>query len=226
MQRAGEPSWRLSATDGHDLDLLLWFRDALGLVAPGDDVPPRAVPRPPDRSGLLADDARAAAAGRWAVWWRAAVAFAGEGHLVEAPAGAGPFLAWVRERGVVHEAIGAPPGFAALGDVPALRAAVARLFPDARRDLSGREAAPAGALPRRVTPDDHRELAVLAADVARAHGVGTGAVRGAVLVVAVAGPWWRLVGPGVVVCSPDYRDDAAFAAEVVRAAFASGVARA
>ncbi|MFE6235811.1 hypothetical protein [Cellulosimicrobium sp. NPDC057862] len=50
-------------TDGHDLDLLLWFRDALGLVVPGDDVPPRAVPRSPDRSGLLGDDERVAAVG-------------------------------------------------------------------------------------------------------------------------------------------------------------------
>ncbi|GEM_PF-1452957 len=226
MQSVGEPSWRLSVTDGHDLDLLLWIRDALGLVVPGADVPPGAVPRPPDRSGLLADDERAAAAARWAVWWRAALAFAGEGQRAEAPSGEGAFLAWVRERAVVHEAIGAPPGFAALGDLPALRDAVVRLVPDARRDLSGREAARAGALPRRATADGHRELAALAEGVARAHGVGTGAVRGAVLVVAVEGPWWRLVGPGVVVCSPDDGDDAAFTAEVVRAAFASGIARA
>lgn len=223
MQRAGEPSWRLSVADGHDLDLLLWFRDALGLVVLGDDVPPRAVPRPPDRSGLLADDERVAASGRWAAWWRAALAFAGEGQVAEPPAGEGPFLSWVRERAVVHEAIGAPPGFAALGDVPALRDAVVRLFPEAWRDLSAREAARAGELPRRATAGDHRGLAALADDVARAHGVGIGAVRGAVLVVAVEGPWWRLVGPGVVACSPDDGDDAALAAVVVRAAFESGL---
>ncbi|QJW36449.1 hypothetical protein [Cellulosimicrobium protaetiae] len=211
-------------TEGYDLDLLLWFRDALGLVVLGDDVPPRAVPRSPDRSDQLADDERVAAAGRWAAWWRAALAFAGESQRAEAPAGKGQFLAWVHERAVVHEAIGVPPDFAALSDVPSLRDAVVRLFADARRDLSGREAARAGALPRRATAEDHRGLAALAEDVARAHGVGIGAVRGAVLVVAVEGPWWRLVGPGVVVCSSSaYGDDAAFTSEVVRAAFVSAL---
>lgn len=223
MQLAGEPSWRLSESDGADLDLLLWCRDALGLSVPGDDLPPPAVPRTPDRSGLMTESDRAPAADRWASWWRTAARFAGEGHLEEPPSGEGPFLAWARERSAARDAIGAPPDFSALGDVPALRDAVVRLFPEAHRWLTGREEARARALRERDTTDGHRVLGALAEDVALAHGVGIGAVRGAVVVVSVDGAWWRLVAPGAVVCSPAYIDDAAFADEVVRAAFESGL---
>ncbi|NDO91198.1 hypothetical protein [Cellulosimicrobium composti] len=221
MRFEGRPSWRLSVSDGGDLDLLLWVRDALRLVVPSDDVPPRCEPGTPDRSALVPAGERDAAASRWYGWWCSALAFEAAGRTEEPPSGEDAFLGWVRARSVARDGVGAPPAFSALGDVRVLRDAVARLFPEAHRTLAAREAGRAMALHRREAADDRRALA---ADVARSHGVGTGDVRGAVLVVAVAGPWWRVAAPGVVVCSASaYVDDAAFAAQVVRAAFESGL---
>ncbi|MFB7886640.1 hypothetical protein ACFCZ3_01235 [Cellulosimicrobium cellulans] len=221
MRFEGRPSWRLSVSDGGDLDLLLWVRDALGLVAAADDTPPHCEPAPADRSALLAADARDAAASRWIVWWRAALAFEAAGRIAERPSGEAAFLGWVRARSVARDAVGSPPAFAALDDVPALRDAVARLLPEAHRALAEREADRAEVLHRRTAADDRRALA---AEVARTHGVGIGDVRGAVLVVPVAGTWWRVAAPGAVVCSASaYVGDAAFATEVVRAAFESGL---
>ncbi|WP_336725199.1 hypothetical protein [Cellulosimicrobium cellulans] len=221
MRFEGRPSWRLSVSDGGDLDLLLWVRDALGLVAAADDTPPHCEPAPADRSALLRADARDAAASRWIVWWRAALAFEAAGRIEEPPPGEDAFLGWVRARSVARDAVGSPPAFAALDDVPGLRDAVARLWPEAHRALAERAADRAEVLHRRTAADDRRALA---AEVARTHGVGIGDVRGAVLVVPVAGTWWRVAAPGTVVCSASaYVDDAAFATEVVRAAFESGL---
>lgn len=221
MRFEGQPSWRLSVSDDGDLDLLLWVRDALGLDVAADDAPPRSEPGPPDRSALVPADACDAAASRWIAWWRAALAFEAAGRTEEPPPGEDAFLGWVRARSVARDAVGSPPAFAALDDVPALRDAVARLFPEAHRALAAREADDARAWHRRAAADDRRALA---ADVARTHGVGIGDVRGAVLVVQTAGPWWRVAAPGAVVCSASaYVDDLAFAAEVVRAAFESGL---
>lgn len=220
MRFEGRPSWRLSVSDGGDLDLLLWVRDALRLVVVAD-APPRCEPRPPDRSALVPAHERDAAASRWIVWWRAALAFEAAGRTEEPPPGEDAFLGWVRARSVARDAVGSPPAFAALDDVPALRDAVARLFPEAHRALAAREGDRARSLHRRAAADDPRALA---ADVARTHGFGIGYVRGAVLVVPVAGPWWRVAAPGAVVCSASaYAADAAFATEVVRAAFESGL---
>ncbi|MBN0041342.1 hypothetical protein JN535_14335 [Cellulosimicrobium cellulans] len=208
-------------SDSADLDLLVRVRDALGLVVAADDAPPRCEPGPPDRSALLPAEGRDAAARRWLAWWRAALALDAAGRTEEPPPGEEAFLAWVRARSVAWDAVGSPPAFAALGDAPALRDAVVHLFPEARRALAAREADRARRLHRRAEADDRRALAE---DVARTHGVGIGDVRGALLVVSVAGPWWRIVAPGAVVCSAsDYADDAAFATEVVRAAFESGL---
>lgn len=221
MRFEGRSSWRLSVSDDGGLDLLLWVRDALGLVVAADDAPPRCEPGPPDRSALVPADARDAAASRWIAWWRAALAFEAAGRTEEPPPGEDAFLGWVRARSVARDAVGSPPAFAALDDVPALRDAVSRLFPEAHRALAAREADRARALHGRTAADDGRALA---ADVARTHGVTIGDVRGAVLVVPVAGQWWRVAAPGAVVCSASaYVDDPAFAAEVVRAAFESGL---
>lgn len=221
MRFEGRPSWRLSVSDDGDLGLLLWVRDALALAVSADDAPPRSEPGPPDRSALVPADERDAAASRWIAWWRAALAFEAVGRTQEPPAGEDAFLGWVRARSVARDAIGSPPAFAALDDVPALRDAVAHLFPEAHRALAAREADRARALHRRTAADDRRALV---GDVARTHGVGIGEVRGAVLLVPVAGPWWRVAAPGAVVCSASaYVDDAAFAAEVVRVAFEYGL---
>ena len=68
MRFEARPSWRLSVSDDGDLDLLLWFRDALGLVDAADDAPPRCEPGPPDRSALVVLTGQVGQSGdRWLV---------------------------------------------------------------------------------------------------------------------------------------------------------------
>jgi hypothetical protein len=64
-------------------------------------------------------------------------------------------------------------------------------------------------------------------DVAEAviaeHAVSPGRVRGAVIVLSVAGSWSRIVEPGVVLCSDEaYLDDSQFAV-VLKDMFESGL---
>jgi hypothetical protein len=221
MRYAGAPSWSLSLAVGSEPDPALYVRDALRLEVSEATSPPALDPPPPDRRDLLTAEERAAAARQWPRWWRAILDL--EARFYAAPGGrerTEDFLARVR----AHDAertrlVGEPPDFAALVDAPALRSAVVALHPEARawqRRATRRDVQPSEAWHAGV-----REIA--GSLVAR--GVAPQDVRATVLAVSVPGTWWAPVGPGVVVCALGCLDDEDIGAELVRAAFESGLPR-
>jgi hypothetical protein len=225
VRAAGERSWRLSVSDGGLLPAALWLRDALSLELARDiavdDVPPRLLDAPPDRSDVVPVAERSVAATRWGAWWRDLVRFEASGELARTPSTPDAFLAWAGERDTERQALGAPPGFDGLADVPVLRGAAAHLYREARDHLDRHEAAGGD---RQAVPPYAVRARDVAAAVAAEHAVEPGALRGAVLVLDVEGPWWRVVAPGAVACSADCLDDDDGRAEaVLRAAFVSGL---
>ncbi|WP_435736298.1 hypothetical protein V5D56_16100 [Cellulosimicrobium sp. PMB13] len=228
MRTAGEASWRLSVSDGGALDEALWLRDALSLDLSldrsvddaADDVPPRVLGAAPDRSELVPVAERAAVATRWLAWWRDLVRLEVADRLAEAPSGPDAFLAWAGARHDERQVLGTPPEYDGLGDVPPLQRAAVLLHPEARERLDRRERT---AGPRQAAPQYAVTARDVVAAVASERRVSPGALRGAVLVLDVDGPWWRAVAPGAVACSADVLDDASRAEGVLRVAFESGL---
>jgi hypothetical protein len=216
VRRSGSPSWSLSVSDEGSLDQALFVRDALGLDTADDPLaPPALASRPPDYSDLLDGQSRAEVALAWAAWWRAALAFEARWRRTQP----GPDLkTWVRAREEDRaRAVGAPPDFAPLAGSMALQRAVAALHDEARRWPGGSD--------RQIDPGSNYELTRAVADetIAR-YGVSPDRVNGIVFVLGVSGVWWRLVQPGVVVCSVAALKDPGTTAELLREAFESGLA--
>lgn len=214
MRRVGSPSWSLSVSNEGSLDLALYVRDALGLDT-GDDplAPPPLSHRPPDRSRLLDGSEPSDVVEQWAAWWRTALAF--EARWRRRTPGS-DVEGWVRERAVDRESsVGEAPDFAALAGSPALQRAVVALQVEARRWPDGAETLEPGA-------NDELTRAVAEETIAR-HGVSPDEVTGIVFVIGVDGAWWRLVEPGVVVCSAASLRDAGTTADLLRRVFESGL---
>jgi hypothetical protein len=213
MQVAGRPSWRFEHGNGQcsHLRAALFVRDLAGLVVPPSiDVPPPLAAEwlagqlPPGPALTPAD--LAAAAAQWLEWWRALLA----STVAEArpPYGAdmAEVLAWLSNR---HAAVFDPPEFGSLATMPELRA-VAR----ATRQIHPR-------VPDRPGSLDYHLIRSVAEQTAADFGVPIDAIDGTVHVLDVQGSWWHVVGPGCVLCSPAATTDAATAAQLLRAVFAS-----
>jgi hypothetical protein len=217
MQVAGRPSWRFEHGNGQcsHLRAALFARDSAGLaVPPSIDVPPPlaaewlAGQAPPGLAALTAADL-AAAATQWLEWWRALVA----STVAEArpPHGAdtAEVLAWLSNR---HAAVFDPPEFGSLTAMPELRA-VAR----ATQQIHPR-------VPDRSGSFDYPLIRSTAEQTATDFGVPIDAIDGTAHVLDVQGSWWYVPGPGCVLCSPAATTDAAAAAKLLRAVFASRLA--
>ncbi|PFG38231.1 hypothetical protein ATJ97_0703 [Georgenia soli] len=105
----------------------------------------------------------------------------------------------------------------ALADGPALRQTVVALHEEAKRwsASSDRKEVEGGA------PYDL--VRATAEETISRHGVPPDQVSGIVFVVDVDGAWWRLVEPGVVVCSASALRDHATAEGLLREVFESGL---
>jgi hypothetical protein len=214
VRRSGSSSWSLSVSDEASLDLALYVRDALRLDTRDPLSPPGLVDSPPDRSDLLDGSEPGDVSQQWAAWWRTALAFETRWRR-RAP---GPDLeSWVRERGEDRaRTVGDSPDFAALTESPALQRAVVALHEEARRRPDRGAGAEAGA-PYDLVRSTAEET------IAR-HGVSPDRVNGIVFVVSVDGLWWRLVEPGVVVCSAACLQNTRTTAQLLREVFESGLA--
>jgi len=216
VRRSGSSSWSLSVSDEASLDFALYVRDALRLDTTSHSLaPPLLHPQPPDRSDLLDGAELAALAGEWAAWWRTALAF--EARLRRRPPGQ-DFAGWARERSEDRaRTVGDSPDFAVLAGALALHRAVVELHEEARRwrDAVDRAEVESGA--------PYELVRSIAEETITRHGVSPDQVTGIVFVITVDGSWWRLVEPGVVVCSSASLHEAGTAADLLRAVFESAL---
>lgn len=195
MHEVGTPSWSLSVS--HDpRPFALYVRDALELDVSGEGLsPPPLSPRPPSRRELLSAAERAQVGADWAGWWRAVLHHEAVLHSVRPPGS--DFVTWYRRLAAERDAeVGEAPDFAALADRPALHRACMVLSPHARdwdryEPVEGSTTEPVTSL----------NLSGIAAVIADLHGVDVDRLHGLVLAVDVEGAWWRVVEPGVLVCS-------------------------
>ncbi|MFP3712668.1 hypothetical protein [Puerhibacterium sp. TATVAM-FAB25] len=208
MRCAGGRSWQLSVGDDTSLTAALVVRDAAGIVVPHDggrapaDVPPPLLD-PPPRDDALSTDERAAAGADWLAWYRALLGLTVRDHHDPPPPGVGrAWQRWAQARSAAHDAVGAAPDFAGLATAPLLRrAAVAAFRGPARADRGIAASLPVD----RTTWAGQRAIADEI--VARRHA-DPGELHGAVVLLPVAGVWWHLAAPGVVLASgAAYRDD-------------------
>jgi hypothetical protein len=183
----------LDLSDSDLMDTALFVRDAAGLLAPGSlELPPALEGPLVDHRRVLSERDRATASMQWGGWWRriVEVEFGARRPLGRSSAGQlGPaVIADLR-------AVSDPPEFTALAHVPELRAAARASFDDAvrwqrRRDVSRYEAVMEWPM-----------VAQAVEDVAFDRRVPVDVLSAAIMVLPVAGAWWRGVGPGQMLCS-------------------------
>jgi hypothetical protein len=197
MRRAGPGSWRFAHDLDESLHCLLYLRDALRLPIDAAG-PPRLAGEIPDRSDLLGAAAARSAAAWWPSWWSAAA-------TQWAPTQLGPpsdqvdQRRWRRELVARHRQLVDPPGWVSLAGRPALRDAASALWGEACRWFARAEQP-------YLPPSCHDVFAWervrdRAERAAIDHEVSPAEVNGCAEVLLVEGSWWRLVAPGVALCS-------------------------
>jgi hypothetical protein len=209
MRFADRPSWRFGYGNGNCSYLLaaLFARDSAALAIPlAVDVPPLlaeewlAGESPAGLAAIPATDLEAAA-GQWLAWWRAQV-----GSLPPGGADVAERLSWLASR---HAAVFDPPDFRSLAAMRELQA-VAR----AAQQVHPR-------VPDRSGSFDYHLIRSVAERTAADFGVPIDAIDATAHVLDVQGSWWRVIGPGCVLCSPAATSNPAVATELLTAAFAS-----
>jgi hypothetical protein len=217
MHVAGRPSWRFASGNGQcsDLHQALFARDSAGLaVVPSPDVPPPLAAEwlageSPRGVSAFATADLSAAADQWLTWWRQLLAV--KARLVDSrpPPGAAmaTTLAWTESlyRSVVFD----PPDFDSLASAPQLQAVV----------RATQQSHPP--VPDRSGSFDYQIVRQTALRTAAHFSVPIDVMNARAHVLDVQGSWWRVVGPGCVLCSPAATSDPAVAAELLTAAFAS-----
>ena len=175
MRTAGSRSWRLEVSDSDLAVMALFVRDAVGLEPSSAVLPPALDSPVADLRDILSDRDRADASVQWLSWWA---------QILDVEFDA---LAAIR-------AVSDPPEFTVLAHAPQLQAAVRANFDDASRWRRLRTARLEAAL-------EWDAIKQAVDDVAFDRQVPVHACSGTVVVLPVAGQWWRRIAPGQVLCS-------------------------
>jgi hypothetical protein len=214
MERAGSTSWCFAQDVSQPLNVLLYFREVLGLsVLPPTVAPPRVVgadeiqPAP----ALDVDDPRTADE-EFTAWWARVLGYEAGRQLATANRAA------PRRDRSGRQQVFDPPDWHCL-DGSVLRGSVRDHFVPARRWSLDRQQEIVGSCPGALF--DPSVLADLAAEAAERRQVPMGGIAGAVLIIAVAGPWWALLHEGVAVCSIMATRDPTIARRIAAKVFAS-----
>jgi hypothetical protein len=219
VELVGSPSWQLSEAEGDRLHVLLYIRDVAGLEVPAEvDAPPRLVGLPPRGSPVLDDAGRRRAGVDWVSWWHALLEVEGREQPATDGGDDSSLWAWAEDLGRVWDA----PEFRSLAGLRALREVTLALYPEARRWV---DAGPSS--PSRLRGGGHFPWTAVrdaAEGVTAERGVGSGQVRGRVVVLEVEGVWCRRVAPGTILCSTAAPEDPRTARAVLRDAFEAGLA--
>ena len=203
-------------SDSDLAEMALFVRDAVGLIEPAAADPPPALTGPvADLSGVLNDRDRADASAQWVSWWQQILEVEfGVKRVPSRPAvgrRASEVVAAVRT-------VSDPPEFTALAHVPQLREAARASFDDVsrwqRRRVSRLEAGSGGDVVKQAVDD-----------VAFDREVPVEALSGALVVLPVAGLWWRRIAPGQALCSEAAMSSPQTSYQVVYEVFASSLDR-
>ena len=214
VRTAGLGSWRLEVSDSDVAELALFVRDAVGLVVPAaGDLPPALNGPVADLSGMLSDRDSPDASRQWVWWWQQILELEfGVNRGPRLPAGerrASEVVAAVRT-------VSDPPEFTALADMPQLRAAVRASFDDFSRWRRHRVS--------RLEAGANVDVVKQAVDdVAFDRQVPVEALSGTIVVLPVAGRWWRRIAPGRVLCSDSTTSSPGTHYQVVYEVFASSL---
>lgn len=153
-------------------------------------------------------------------WYRAVVDLIVEEQRDPPPSGVGKaWQRWARARAAARDAVGAWPEFAGLASEPLLRRAALAAY----RDPPPSDRGIAAALPTdRATWFAQRAIVD---DIVARRGADPGDLDGAVVLLPVAGTWWHLAAPGVVLASGDAYLDEGLGRALVRTALESSLDR-
>lgn len=223
MFRAGAESWRAGVDDNPRLvHMALYIRDACGLDVPDDpSVPPRLLGEHVDHTGDLTQEIRESAGEQWLSWWHPIIAFEGAQQLgtLQLP---GTGIERLEALTAVHESLLDWPELDVLTDQPALQEAVRASYEDASRWQSERSRE-VGRTRRTRGEFGHDVFRPIAEALVARLGVRPGQLRAGVIVAAVAGTWFSLAAPGVLLCSESIVADPERFAALVEEAFVSGL---
>lgn len=222
MQLTGSGSWRFEERNPQLLHIALFVRDAAHLaVLQSADVPPLLASDMPDHAEVLSADERAVAATQWVTWWRQLVDHEVREVRLPRDRGGGQDA---RTRGRAKferlQKVFDPPEFGSLGNMPALRSAVVRIYVDAvdwsnspeQRSRDPEQGAIGWSLVRSV-----------AESIASDQGVSLDVLDAALIVLDVEGPWSHIAGPGCALCSNVVPADLQAARTLLNDLFISGL---
>jgi hypothetical protein len=224
MRVAGRLSWRFEYGNGQASDLrdALFARDVAGLEVPPshDDIPPPLVAEwlvgqpPPGLAALTAADL-AAAADQWLRWWRLLLTNRVSVDESRPPPGAAveTVMAWAKL--LYESAVFDPPDFDSLASAPELQSVVRATHGARPRGLADRSGS-----------FNYQLIRLIAEQTAAEFGVSMDAIDATAHVLDVQGSWWRVIGPGCVLCSPAATTDPEIAEPLLRELFASRLGRA
>lgn len=203
MRTAGSQSWRLEVFDSDLAVMALFVRDAVGLEPSSAVLPPALDGPVADLRDILSDRDRGDASVQWLQWWAQIldVEFArGIDALTAIRAGSDP------------------PELNVLAHASQLQTAVRTRFDDASRWRRLRTGRLQAAL-------DWGVIKQAVGDVAFDRQVPVHACSGTVVVLPVAGPWWRRIAPGQVLCSETAARSPETSYRIAYEVFASGLGR-
>lgn len=219
MQRLGVASWRFAESVSQLPHIALYVRDAVRLpIGYIPIIPPALAGAVADRRSVLPkESSRRQAASEWTTWWRDIV-----GHEIRAhgPRDRNDQISWVRRIAEDGRRLIDPPDFVSLADRPALQQAVVATFGEAVRWADSSRQPARAARPALFAPET---VTTAAEQVIDARHVSPDQVHGTVLLLAVDGRWWHLVGPGAAIASQAAADDSESAATILKAVFTSSV---
>ena len=213
MHVGGRPSWRFAEDTSSLAHGVLFVRDALRLPVDAiSDIPPRLIGDVPDYRERLDGRSRQQAAVEWPRWWHAALAYEAQRSVEVSDSDAHERV----RRLAAMRAVADPPQWTALEESPALRAAARLAYLDGCRwcDQHLQASIDAGR-PAVFGPRVRR----VAEQLSAVHDPAT--VHGAVSVLLVEGPWWRLVAPRFAICSLDAAKDPDTAETILEAVLRS-----
>lgn len=182
-------SWSLSTDVSHAMHVALYVRDTCGLDS---DRPPRTA------VAIATADGSETASAEWRRWWEDIVRVECDERATSDDLGIG-YDGWLSRR----RPLGEPPAFEVLADRPELQAMAVRCQSEASEW--------AEACRRALQRPDQLAWPLLhevVEQVAAERGVTTGELHARIFVLRVAGPWWQVVRPGVVMCSEETMRDA------------------
>jgi hypothetical protein len=221
MER-GADSWRVIFDPlSIPLHQALFVRDTAGLeIESKAEVPPRLRGDLPDCRDYLSSDLRVGAGLRWISWWHELVHSVAARQQISLSANSGPL-----PQQLPFGMSGILPPMYLDGELDeSSMVALDRIFELASQwSATLRTNVGASRPPTLVSSDMHNRFSSIASETATQLGVSTGAMKAAILTLAVSGKWSRRPIAGVLLCSESVLEDDGQFAGLLADTFISGL---